>query len=237
MLYQRTIVTLATALLTIAGTGYSMAGSSHGNGGGSGGSDPIMAVEIEDLVFMREEEKLARDTYLVLGEEWGLAIFSNIAESEQKHMDALKQLLDKFGITDPVDDESAKGIGDFENEYLEGLYAKLIDWGLISEMDGLKVGAAIEEVDIRDIHHAIKRAENEDIITTYESLLCGSRNHLRAFVAKIQIDGVVYEPFLEYPNPDPKYFDPNELDALWEIINSPMEQDCGGNHRGKGNKN
>jgi len=233
MLYQRTIVTLAAALLTIAGTSYSVAGPSHGNGGGSGGSDSITDVEIEDLVFMREEEKLARDTYLVLGDEWGLAIFSNIAESEQKHMDALEQLLDKFNLTDPVVDESAEGIGDFEDEYLEGLYVKLTDWGLISETDGLKVGAAIEEVDIRDIHHAIIRAENEDIITTYESLLCGSRNHLRAFVAKIQIDGIVYEPFLVYPNPDPEYYDLNELEALWDIINSPMERDCGGNQRGK----
>ena len=89
MLYQRTIVTLAAALLTIAGTSYSMAGPSHGNGGGSGGSDPITDVETEDLMFMREEEKLARDTCLVLGEQWGLTIFSNIAKSEQKHMDAL----------------------------------------------------------------------------------------------------------------------------------------------------
>jgi len=231
MLYQRTIVTLAAALLTIAGTGYSMAGQSHGNGGGSGGSDSITDAEIKDLVFMREEEKLARDTYLVLGEEWGLTIFSNIAESEQKHMDALEQLIDKFGLTDPVLDES--DVGTFVDPHLQDLYAFVIGWGLTSEVDSLKVGAAIEEVDIRDIHHAIIRADNEDIITTYESLLCGSRNHLRAFVAKIQIDGVVYEPFLEYPNPDPDYSDPNELDELWVIINSPMERDCGGNRRGK----
>ena len=233
MLYQRTIVTLAVALLTIAGTSYSMAGPPRGNGGGSGGSGPITDNEIEDLVFMWEEEKLARDSYIVLGEEWGLAIFSNIAKSEQKHMDALEKLIDKSGLTDPVDDESAEGIGDFKNDYLEGLYAKLIDWGLISEMDSLKVGGAIEETDIRDIHHAIERAKNQNIITTYESLLCGSRNHLRAFVAKIQIDGVVYEPFLEYPDPDPEYSDPDELDELWEIIRSPMEQDCGGNRRGR----
>ena len=88
MLRTRTIVTLTAALLTIAGP-------SHGNGGGSVGSDPITDVEIEDLRFMREEEKLARETYLVLGEEWGLAIFSNIAESEHKHMAALEQLIDK----------------------------------------------------------------------------------------------------------------------------------------------
>ena len=232
MLRPRTLVTLAAALLTIGGTSYSMAGPSHGNGGGSGGSNTTLdPQDIVDLVFMREEEKLARDSYLVLGEQWGLAIFSNISESEQKHMDALKRLLDKFGLEDPVKDEN--DVGTFVDPRLQDFYAFLIGWGLKSEMDSLKVGAAIEEVDIRDIHHAIKRAENQDIITTYESLLCGSRNHLRAFVAKIQIDGVVYEPFLEYPNPDPDYSDPDELDELWEIIESPMERDCGGNRRGK----
>ena len=231
MLRQRTIVTLAAALLTIAGTSYSMAGPSHGNGGGSGGSDPLSDVEIEDLMFMREEEKLARDSYLVLGEEWGLRIFSNIAESEQRHMNALKRLLDKFGLKDPVVDESASGIGDFDNTYLEVLFNELMIWGLESEMDSLKVGAAIEEVDIRDIHHAIIRADNEDIITTYESLLCGSRNHLRAFVGQIEINGEEYVPFLEY---DPET---DELKDLYAIIDSPMERDCGGNHRGKGNKN
>lgn len=228
MLHQRTIVTLAAALLTIAGTGYSMAGQSHGNGGGSGGSEPIMAVEIEDLVFMREEEKLARDSYIVLGKEWGLTIFSNIAGSEQKHMDALKQLLDKFGITDPVEDES--DVGTYADPHLQALFNELMIWGLTSEMDALKVGGAIEETDIRDIQHAIERAENEDIITTYESLLCGSRNHLRAFVRQIEINGEEYEPFLDY---DPET---DELEELYEIIDSPMERDCGGNRRGKGKK-
>lgn len=230
MLRQRTIVTLAAALLTIAGTSYSMAGSSHGNGGGSGGSDPITEVEIENLKFMREEEKLARDSYLVLGEEWGLTIFSNISESEQRHMDALKQLFDKFGLADPVKDESESGIGDFYNTDLGVLFVELMIWGLESEMDSLKVGAAIEEVDIRDIHHAIERAENQDIITTYESLLCGSRNHLRAFVRQIEINGEEYVPFLKY---DPET---DELEDLYTIIDSPMERDCGGNHRGQGNK-
>ncbi|MDP2030099.1 MAG: DUF2202 domain-containing protein [Thiobacillus sp.] len=46
-----------------------------------------------DLLFMREEEKLARDVYLTLYETWGLAVFSNIASSEQSHMDALLKLL------------------------------------------------------------------------------------------------------------------------------------------------
>ena len=37
------------------------------------------AAEVEALQYMREEEKLARDVYLALYEEWQLPIFQTIA--------------------------------------------------------------------------------------------------------------------------------------------------------------
>ena len=49
--------------------------------------------EVAMLIKMRQEEKLARDVYLILYEKWGLVIFSNIANSEQSHMNAIKTLL------------------------------------------------------------------------------------------------------------------------------------------------
>ena len=58
--------------------------------------------EKTDLTFMREEEKLARDTYLTLYEVWDLAIFSNIASSEQTHKEALPTLLKKYNLPDPA---------------------------------------------------------------------------------------------------------------------------------------
>ena len=67
---------------------------------GQSGTTQILNPEEEDaLLFMRAEEKLARDVYLVLAEKWSeLAIFTNIAASEQKHMDAVLQLLEKYGL-------------------------------------------------------------------------------------------------------------------------------------------
>lgn len=63
--------------------------------------------EIAGLVLMREEEKLARDVYNTLGEKWGINIFTNIAKSEQTHTDAIKVLLDRYEIEDPIKDDSA----------------------------------------------------------------------------------------------------------------------------------
>ena len=69
--------------------------------------------QIEDLNFMYEEEKLARDLYAELGEEWDLQIFSNISESEEQHMAALEVLFEKYDLEKP----SAEA-GEYENSEL-----------------------------------------------------------------------------------------------------------------------
>jgi len=123
-------------------------------------------------------------------------------------MDAVKVLLDKYNLTDPVIDS----IGVFNDPELQHLYDELLESGEISHIEGLRVGALIEEVDMQDIQEAIDSIENEDMISTYESLLKGSRNHLRSFVGKIEEQGVVYEAQL---------LTQDEVDA---IVDSPIER-------------
>ena len=88
--------------------------------------------EIDGLLYMREEEKLAHDVYQVLCEKWGLTIFDNITTSEQRHTDAIKTLLDSYGLPDPA---------------LQALYDQLVEQGSQSLEDALLVGASIEEID------------------------------------------------------------------------------------------
>ena len=156
-----------------------------------GGSGALSATEIENLLFMREEEKMARDVYLTLYGVWNDEIFNNIASSEQEHMDAMKSLLDKYGLTDPVIDDN--DIGTFSDPVLQELYTNLVERGEKSAMEALYVGGYIEEVDMQDIQEAIDEANHADIINVYENLLKGSRNHLRAFVGKIEDEGAVYK--------------------------------------------
>lgn len=177
----------------------------------------LSATEVYYLEFMREEEKLARDVYIEMYELWGLPVFSYISESEQRHMDAVKRVLDAYGLVDPVEDENAVGV--FQSSELAALYSVLIDEGELSLMSALRVGALIEEVDIEDIQHAIDATDQEDIRSVYESLLCGSRNHLRAFVYQIESNGGVFET---------QIFTDEEGEALIDsILESPMERDCG----------
>ena len=152
----------------------------------------LSEAEIEDLLFMREEEKLARDVYLTLYDQWGLPLFQNIAGSEQAHTDAIKALLDRYGVDDPV---GANEVGVFTNSELQGLYDELIDLGGQSMGDALLVGIAIEEIDILDLLEALAHTDNADIIRVYENLLSGSENHLRAFVSTLERQtGEIYLP-------------------------------------------
>ncbi|MBL0226664.1 MAG: DUF2202 domain-containing protein [Geobacteraceae bacterium] len=59
---------------------------------------PLSSTEAEMLTFMREEEKLARDVYIAMYQKWGAITFSNIAASEQQHMDTIKKMLDKYNL-------------------------------------------------------------------------------------------------------------------------------------------
>lgn len=168
--------------------------------------------EIEGLMLMREEEKLARDVYTKLYEIWGMQIFSNIARSEQTHTNAVKSLIDKYGLEDPV---LVDEVGEFDNDDLKDLYDELVEKGSVSLLDALIVGATVEDLDIKDLQELNEIADNHDISAVYDNLEKGSRNHLRAFVKQIERNGGTYEPV--YISED--YYD--------MIIMSDMERNMG----------
>ena len=45
---------------------------------------------INDMKYMLEEEKVARDVYEYLGNKWNLRIFQNIQQSEQRHFETME---------------------------------------------------------------------------------------------------------------------------------------------------
>jgi hypothetical protein len=143
----------------------------------------LSSSEQEDLIFMREEEKLAHDVYATLYAQWGVPIFQNIANSEETHTAAIKTLLDRYGIADPV---AGNGAGEFTNPDLQRLYDQLVTEGSQSLADALKVGVTIEEIDIRDLQTRLEQTSNTEIQFVFSNLLRGSGNHLRAFTSMLQ---------------------------------------------------
>jgi hypothetical protein len=65
------------------------------------GSD-LTDKEKEILSYGYSEEMVARDTYNYLYELYGEDVFKRIADSEQKHMDAVKVLLDRYELDIPT---------------------------------------------------------------------------------------------------------------------------------------
>jgi len=85
---------------------------------------PLSSKEVEAILWMREEEKLARDVYITLYEIWKLPIFINISKSEQTHTDAVKALIEKYGLSDPV---KSNKVGEFSNKEIKKLYDQLVE--------------------------------------------------------------------------------------------------------------
>jgi len=217
------ILKLITVILVLSVSSYSYAGSNKGQFSGGKGNrnvqtQQLSAEENESLLYMREEEKLARDVYLTLYEFFGTNIFNNIASAEQKHMDSMKRLLTKFRLEDPAIDDS---IGAFTNPVFSKFYENKTANEDISIKEAILTGILIEETDIMDIQKDIALTDNPAIQDVYENLLRGSRNHLRAFVRKLESMGIVYEATV---------LDQSVADA---IVNSPTERGSS-KRKGKG---
>jgi hypothetical protein len=157
--------------------------------------------EEEGVLFIWEEEKVARDLYKELYRETEQSIFMDLARSEQSHMDQAKTLIDKYDLKLPVKDEP----GVFSNSTLINLYNELLARGMQSQEDALKVAATFEEISIVDLERELKVADNDDMRVVFQGLLAGSRKHLRSYVMDLQDMNIEYTP---------QYMSPREFDEV-----------------------
>jgi len=162
--------------------------------------------ELTHLIFIREEEKLARDVYLKLGEMYpNTKIFGNIDDSEQQHTTAVKEMIEKYGESDPnTNDNIGKFTGKDYGWYFTEKFNELVERASISELEALYVGAFIEELDMMDINQCPKvivetdngindvsecgkiYTDKPDLNQLYASLLDGSDSHLAGYVRNIE---------------------------------------------------
>lgn len=169
----------------------------------------ILSQELTDtLAYMGNEERLAYDIYNRLYGEWGTKQFTNIAtRSEYKHISVVQDMIQKYKTSDDVNftnvDLQALGYmntpiesmqaGRYDIAVIQDLYDDLIVQGLVSEVEALKVGCAVEVVDVTDLDRDISIAENEnatDIVTVFNFLRDGSYKHYWAFDKGLKDRGV-----------------------------------------------
>ena len=90
------------------------------------------------------------------GVSYSAAVFFNIAtQAEQTHTDTMRDKLLQFGVEDPEPNADIVLWGTFESVYFKDYFTKKFD-DLIGAADNLlnalKVGALIEELDMKDIN-------------------------------------------------------------------------------------
>ena len=179
---SRTAALVAAGVVTVVLAGCwpydSRMESALGGSAADSRTSGLSDAEVATLVWMVEEEKLAHDVYVVLGRQYDMPIFTNIAESETRHHDAVAGLLDTYGVDDPSADT---GLGEFDDPTLQTLYDRLVAQGGQSLADAFAVGVLIEQADITDLQAAIEESTHADIDQVYGNLLEGSRQHLEAF--------------------------------------------------------
>jgi hypothetical protein len=227
-----TIATLVTVFLLGSslvlarwGGGQRAQGNNRGNPAAMIATLPyeeLSAAEKSSLLKMVEEEKLARDVYLALYDKWAIPAFSNISRSEQRHMDAVAALLAKYNLANPVANLAP---GNFATPEVQTLYGELVANGSTNNESALRVGATIEDLDIKDLKEALAETDNQDITLVFGNLKRGSENHLRAFTSLLSMYG--FDPY------EAQYLSPQEID---EILSTPPTRGPGrgrgGNRRG-----
>jgi hypothetical protein len=163
---------------------------------------------IDKVILLREEEKLARDVYLTLSELYTIQVFSNVARSEQQHMDLVAKILVRYAIPDPA---AGNAIGEFTDPWVQGMFDQLVALGETSLINALIVGATIEDVDIYHLQHILDHSDFDDVNVIVQNMIAGSRNHMRSFVGALEQRGATYTA---------QYIGQDLLDY---ILSTPME--------------
>lgn len=144
---------------------------------------PLTECEIEGIVLVREERKLASDLFSELYDTWDFEIFKLISQSEQTYMDEIKELIDKFNIEDPVKDNS-RGI--FTSPYIKKLYSNLVEKGNKSAYESVRIAATLEDLSIKDLNDLLELSTKKEIITLYNSLRMASIGYIRAISKELK---------------------------------------------------
>lgn len=153
----------------------------HGDGSCRAGlpaKGTVTEAQQATLSWLTEEEKVAHDLYVALGDKFGDRRFLRIARSETNHLRAMRVVLQRYDIADPT-----KGLapGSFTSQRAQSTYDQSLAQGRASLKAALAVGKEVERADIVALKAARADIEAPDVDRVVTHLLRASRMHLRAF--------------------------------------------------------
>lgn len=140
----------------------------------------LTAAQRATLRGLAEEEKLAGDLYRVFAGRYPAAIFDRTAAAEDRHLTAVRTLLERYGLTDPT---AGKPAGKFASATVQATYDRLLAQGVADQGAALTVGVQVERADIDGLQQALTGLTAADVVRVYTNLLTASRQHLAALTA------------------------------------------------------
>ncbi len=141
---------------------------------------------------MMEYEKMVRDVYAMMYQQWQTKAFENMGKKASAEMAAMKLLLERYGINNPVTDPSKAG--DFQNQSLQKTFEQMVENGNKSLIDAIKTCAELEEMNLMKIENALENANSDDLKTVYSTMLKETVDMLKSLVYMLSIEGVKYQP-------------------------------------------
>jgi hypothetical protein len=170
------------------GSGYGMGGSGMMGAGARDGSCLGLAItaakgtlteqQQATLVAMAQEERLAHDLYAAFAAKYDAVVFDRIADSENRHLAAVRTLLTRYGVADPT---AGRPAGQFSDTAVQATYDKLLAEGQAGQADALRTGVTVEQTDIADLTAALDGLSAPDVTQVYTQLRMASQHHLAAF--------------------------------------------------------
>lgn len=133
--------------------------------------------ERTELLRLAEEEKLAHDLYTGFAQVYDLPVFDNLAVAEANHLQALRTLMDRYGVTDPT---AGKAAGVFTSATVQAAYDELSAQGKASQHAALEAAQTVEKNAIASYGDAVTGLNAPAAERAYANLLTAENRHLAA---------------------------------------------------------
>jgi hypothetical protein len=137
----------------------------------------LTAAQRTELVRLAEEEKLNHDLYAALAKAYGLPVFENLAVAEANHLQALRTLMDRYGVADPT---AGKAAGVFASATVQAAYDRLLAQGKTSQQAALGAAQTVEKNAIARYGDALGGLNAPAAERVYTNLRAAETRHLAA---------------------------------------------------------
>lgn len=178
--WRKTVLVTVSALVILFGGGVAAMAAGRSSAADVG-VQAVTPVQQRHLQFTREEERMARDLYTLFADKYdAVPVFDRISWSEQRHFDAVGNMLVRYDVQDP---SAGKAAGVYADAAIQKLYDGWKAQGLKSSDEALQAAIALETRDIADLGELIAKDNPSDVESLYTQLLAASNHHLSAFTA------------------------------------------------------